>query len=1109
MIKTKSSRKALLQSVISLLLCFTMLIGSTFAWFTDIVTSSNNIIVAGNLDIELEYLNAAGEWKPVKADTNVFSEGTYWEPGHTEVAYLRISNLGSLALKYQLGVSVANETGSVNAAGEDFKLSDYIQFAAIEGVQTPYADRAAARAAVKSAAALSTAYTQRGTIEAGGASQYVALVVFMPESVGNEANHTAGANIPQIQLGITLTATQHSSESDSFGSDYDADAKLPDFVGKYSISAPAPTRDANNQTTDATSIADSHSDVSAEVPVGVKMEAGADKLTLEIEKTDRSSNIEMNGGEVSRSLDVHIDGIAADNTVPVIVNLGAVLPAGLKDSSINLYHVENGVPVKMTGVTAFTEHNQYIYNSATGEVSIYIKSFSEFTAVVAINNPWNGEIDTAWYNTTDTSFTIGTAEELAGFGAIVGGMAEGIERDTFAGKTVTLTADLDLGGLGGRVWYPIGYQNSYGGYTRVAGVEVSSTVYTFAGIFDGGNHTISNIYQNTWEMFGDYNNGYTGTPNYYKDGMGLFGYVNGGTVRNLNVNNFQSDGEFTPTGCVTAYACKASFENISVFNSNPRVYNTGNGGIVGIAGDDSDPDTYEISFTNINVNSTNKISALWGSWDVGCGGVIGMYRGNGKINMTDCEIGAIIDANNDVCGNYQYYQYRYAGMLIGTAGKNRTPSDAGFNFNNVKVYIGNWADYYYCEFEKNSQGSYTDDFQFSRVDKSEININPETNLPDFSHSPCRHVHTANEDKMGLYLPFSQLYTGYSWGASPVFSHEGVEVIRYFYMVTYMDAESSQVLHVDYVTAGERSDSKLWADAYTVKTDCITNKDGKIFKGWVNADSTITNSISAGNRNDVVLYESWDNPYIIRFVDRDGNVIYSEAFTDDHKTLTYVPDVPEVEGYYGMWEPYESRLNNVTSDVTIHPIYTIEQVETGDIIAPGSMTAAQLFAKLEAGNNLVMSEDLEDDGSSLKGGKNNLCVIDGGVTSRLNLNNSELTCNFAHNANKEWSIFNISDGATLTIAGGVNGEGSLRLNLNNMNSNANACAFNLESGGTLVLEAGVNIEIYYPTQFEGKVTAFKVNGVELNADDYPGFYVEKDTENGIIHIIVGVTTTITG
>ena len=102
----KSTKRALLMSILSLLLCVTMLMGTTFAWFTDNVTSGRNTIQSGNLDVELEYYNGTA-WKSVEAATDLF-ENELWEPGHTEVVYLRLSNLGSLALKYQLGINVVS-----------------------------------------------------------------------------------------------------------------------------------------------------------------------------------------------------------------------------------------------------------------------------------------------------------------------------------------------------------------------------------------------------------------------------------------------------------------------------------------------------------------------------------------------------------------------------------------------------------------------------------------------------------------------------------------------------------------------------------------------------------------------------------------------------------------------------------------------------------------------------------------------------------------------------------------------------------------------------------------------------------------------------------------
>jgi len=226
--KTRSTKQALILSALSLLLCMSMLVGTTFAWFTDSVESLNNKIVAGNLDVELEYYNGTA-WKAVGENTNVFSE-ELWEPGHTEVVYLRVSNVGTLALKYSLNVNIAKELAGTNVAGESFKLSDYIMYGVVDPAPTTetfYEYRSDAVAAVKDdAKALKTPYVNVKALEAGEAA-YVTMVVYMPETVGNEANYKTGTTAPEIDLGINLFATQQTSENDSFDNYYDGHAFIP------------------------------------------------------------------------------------------------------------------------------------------------------------------------------------------------------------------------------------------------------------------------------------------------------------------------------------------------------------------------------------------------------------------------------------------------------------------------------------------------------------------------------------------------------------------------------------------------------------------------------------------------------------------------------------------------------------------------------------------------------------------------------------------------------------------------------------------------------------------------------------------------------------------
>ena len=114
MTNMKSTKRALITSALSVLLCVSMLVGTTFAWFTDSVTSANNVIVAGNLDVELEYWNGT-EWVDVDGKSDILTN-ELWEPGVTEVAYLRVANAGSLALQYQLGINIVDEVAGKNAA---------------------------------------------------------------------------------------------------------------------------------------------------------------------------------------------------------------------------------------------------------------------------------------------------------------------------------------------------------------------------------------------------------------------------------------------------------------------------------------------------------------------------------------------------------------------------------------------------------------------------------------------------------------------------------------------------------------------------------------------------------------------------------------------------------------------------------------------------------------------------------------------------------------------------------------------------------------------------------------------------------------------------------
>lgn len=228
MTSSKSTKRALISSALAILMCVAMLIGTTFAWFTDTASTAVNKIQAGNLDVELEYSKDFTEWKKVNDTTKVFEDSTLWEPGRTEVVYLRVKNAGTLALKYTLGIyNLYNSTGK-NVLGNKYSLSDYVKLGAAEA-DAAYADRAAAISAVQDSAKTLNSIGDTGVVGADLATnttKVYAMVLYMPTEVGNEANPKN--NDPywaaKVSFGISVSATQAMSESDSFDNTYDEDA---------------------------------------------------------------------------------------------------------------------------------------------------------------------------------------------------------------------------------------------------------------------------------------------------------------------------------------------------------------------------------------------------------------------------------------------------------------------------------------------------------------------------------------------------------------------------------------------------------------------------------------------------------------------------------------------------------------------------------------------------------------------------------------------------------------------------------------------------------------------------------------------------------------------
>ena len=243
MTNRKSTKRALLGSVMAMVLCLAMLVGASFAWFTDTASTGVNKIQAGNLDVALEYSTDFKTWNKVTDTTKLFEDSTVWEPGRTEVVYLRVKNAGTLALKYTVGMYNINEGRGKNVAGEYYYLSNYVKLGAVE-TTAAYADREAAINAVNAEARTLKSIGSSAII---GEDQMVmlapkadaktyALVLYMPTEVGNEANPKN--NDPywasKFSFGISVNATQAEYENDSYDNTYDHDA--PELFSAESFS---------------------------------------------------------------------------------------------------------------------------------------------------------------------------------------------------------------------------------------------------------------------------------------------------------------------------------------------------------------------------------------------------------------------------------------------------------------------------------------------------------------------------------------------------------------------------------------------------------------------------------------------------------------------------------------------------------------------------------------------------------------------------------------------------------------------------------------------------------------------------------------------------------
>ena len=234
MTSSKSTKQALISSTLAILMCAAMLIGTTFAWFTDTASTGVNKIVSGNLKVDIigadsdSHIEKLNFTKAATTDAEAGAE-ILWEPGCRYLTEgFRIANKGNLALTWKAQVN----TGATAANEGNFDLLDVIDFYLVKGTgesqtETPLNE-----------------FT--GNLKKTETSDVYYIKGVMKTTAGNDYQ---GLTLNGIT--ITVYATQDTVESDSFNNTYDAGAKEDEFRQGVTISGIAGVAESYDTIQDA------------------------------------------------------------------------------------------------------------------------------------------------------------------------------------------------------------------------------------------------------------------------------------------------------------------------------------------------------------------------------------------------------------------------------------------------------------------------------------------------------------------------------------------------------------------------------------------------------------------------------------------------------------------------------------------------------------------------------------------------------------------------------------------------------------------------------------------------------------------------------------------
>ncbi|MBQ7969319.1 MAG: hypothetical protein IJ292_05815 [Clostridia bacterium] len=200
---------ALALSLCALFLWCILGTGASLAWFADTSPEVNNIFHFADFDLDVSYRTANSAWNPVDSNTEIFDNEALYEPGYVQVVYLKIENKGDRAFDFHTAVSVKGFTTSTNVFGQKFCLHEHLKFGvAIADSESKMEELVSTRDKTNAIATMKLQnYATDVAALDSGETAYMALIVRMPEEVGNEANYR-GDIIPKVELGIIVKADQ-------------------------------------------------------------------------------------------------------------------------------------------------------------------------------------------------------------------------------------------------------------------------------------------------------------------------------------------------------------------------------------------------------------------------------------------------------------------------------------------------------------------------------------------------------------------------------------------------------------------------------------------------------------------------------------------------------------------------------------------------------------------------------------------------------------------------------------------------------------------------------------------------------------------------------------